>query len=234
MRAINLLPRDAVARKSFKDEDPAVVIGSALGAVVILALGAGFLNVHSKVANEQTKLDAARTQLAGMSNQHVHIPKTPKPVKQVTIVPVPAVTQEEQPRLDALSSAMSQRISWDRVLREFSQVLPSDVSVTTLQLNAPVAPGAAVAAAGSGVGLTVSGNAYSHDGVARFLSRLELIPDLSDVTLASSTADATSGSVQFNITASIKGAVAPPTTTPPPAAAPPATTNTTTTGGPTS
>ena len=75
MRAINLLPRDAVARKSFKDEDPAVVIGSALGAVVILALGAGFLNVHSKVGNEQFKLDAARTQLAGMANQHLNIPK---------------------------------------------------------------------------------------------------------------------------------------------------------------
>ena len=64
MRAINLLPRDALARKSFRDEDPAVVVGSAVGAVVILALAAGFLNVHSKVGHEQSKLDAARAQLA--------------------------------------------------------------------------------------------------------------------------------------------------------------------------
>lgn len=226
MRAINLLPRDAAARKSFKDEDPAVVIGSALGAVVILALGAGFLNVHSKVSNEQIKLDAARTQLAGLANQHTQIPKARKPVKQVTIVPVPAITQEEQPRLDALTSAMGQRISWDRILREFSQVLPSDVSITTLQLNAP--GGSAVGTTAGGTGLTVSGSAFSHDGVARFLSRLELIPDLENVTLASSNAG--DGSVAFSITAGIKGAVAPVTTPPPTAATTPTTTETTTDG----
>jgi Tfp pilus assembly protein PilN len=228
VRAINLLPGDAAARKSFKDEDPAVVIGSALGAVVILALGAGFLNVHSKVADEQFKLDAARTQLAGLANQHTTVPKTPKPVKQMAIVPVPAVTQEEQPRLDALTSAMSQRISWDRVLREFSQVLPSDVSITTLQLSAPGGTGAPGATTTTGTGLTVSGSAFSHDGVARFLSRLELIPDLQDVTLANSNAEG--DNVQFSITAGIKGAVAPAPVTPP-AAATPATTDTTTTGG---
>jgi Tfp pilus assembly protein PilN len=228
VRAINLLPRDAVARKSFRDEDPAVVVGSAVGAVVILALGAGFLNVHSKVSSEQIKLDAARTQLAGLANQHARIPKTSKHVKQVAIVPVPAVTQEEQPRLDALTSAMSQRISWDRVLREFSQVVPSDVSITALQLNAPSAATPAVATTTAGTGLTVTGSAYSHDGVARFLSRLELIPDLDAVTLSNSNADG--GSVQFSITASIKGAPAP--VTPPPAATTtPATTDTTTTGG---
>ena len=227
MRAINLLPRDAVARKSFKDEDPAVVIGSALGVVVMLAIGAGFLNVHSKVGSEQIKLDAARTQLAGLANQHTQIPKAPtKHVKQVTIVPVPAVTQEEQPRLDALSTAMSQRISWDRVLREFSQVLPSDVTVTTLQLNSPTA--AVAGATTSATGLTVSGSAYSHDGVARFMSRLELIPDLDNITLANSNAAA--GSVQFSITASIKGAPAPAVTTPPAATTPPSTDTTTTDG----
>jgi Tfp pilus assembly protein PilN len=226
MRAINLLPRDAVARKSFKDEDPAVVIGSALGAVVILALAATFMNVHGKVGHEQSKLDAARQQLAQLSNRHDETPKrSTKPVKQVTIVPVPAVTQEEQPRLDALTSAMSQRISWDRVLREFSQVLPSDVSITTLQLSAPDASAAGVTT-GASTGLTVSGSAYSHDGVARFLSRLALIPDLDDVTLANSNAGG--GNVQFSITAAIKGAVAP-VTTPPAAVTTPATTDTTTT-----
>jgi Tfp pilus assembly protein PilN len=217
-----------MSRKSFRDEDPAVVIGSALGAVVILALVAGFLNVHSKVAQEQVKLDAARTQLAGLSNRHVEKPKAPtKPVKQETIVPVPAVTAEEQPRLDALTSAMGQRISWDRILREFSQVLPSDVSITTLQLTAPGGDAAAGATAG-GAGFTISGTAYSHDGVARFLSRLDLLPDLEGVTLASSSAS--EDSVDFQISAAIKGAVAPVATTPPVAATTPTTTETTTEG----
>ena len=122
---------------------------------------------------------------------------------------------------------MSQRISWDRVLREFSQVLPSDVSITTLQLNDPGA--AAAGAVSGGTGLTVSGSAYSHDGVARFLSRLALIPDLDNITLANSNADA--GSVQFSITAAIKGAPAPAVVTPPAAATTPTDTTATTTDG---
>jgi Tfp pilus assembly protein PilN len=67
-------------------------------------------------------------------------------------------------------------------------------------------------------GLTIAGLAFSQDGVARLLSRLMLIPDLSDVTLASSAAatNSTSAGVQFNISASVKGApvpVAPAATT---------------------
>ena len=146
-------------------------------------------------------------------------------MKQVTIVPVPAVTAEEQPRLDAVSSAMGQRISWDRILREFSQVLPSDVSITTLQLTAPAAPAPGQTATASG--LSISGSAYSHDGVARFLSRLELIPDLQSVTLSNS--NASGGNVQFNITAGIKGAPAPAVAAP--AVTTPTTTTETTTGG---
>ena len=229
MRAINLLPKDAVARKSFRDEDPAVVVGSALGAVVLLALAAGFMNVHSKVGHEQSKLNAAREQLAQLSNRHTQIPKTPtKPVKQVAIVPVPAVTAEEQPRLDAVTSAMGQRISWDRILREFSQVLPSDVSIAALQLTAPAGATPGAAAGGAASGLAISGSAYSHDGVARLLSRLELIPDLESVTLSSS--NAAGADVQFSITAAIKGAVAPPAATTPTTTTPTTTAETTTDG----
>jgi len=36
---------------------------------------------------------------------------------------------------------------------------------------------------GAGQGLTISGTTYSHDAVARLLSRLMLIPDLTGVTL---------------------------------------------------
>src|SRR3954451_22497713 len=178
MRAINLLPSDARSRKSFKDEDPAVVVGSAVGAVVILALAAGFLNVHGKVGKEQSKLNAARAQLAQLSLQKREVPKTVKPVKQQAIVPVPAITAEEQPRLAAVTTAMSQRIAWDRILREFSLILPEDVSIASIDLSAPTSGVAAVAPTAGATNFSISGSAYSHDGVARFLSRLDLIPDL--------------------------------------------------------
>jgi Tfp pilus assembly protein PilN len=172
MRAVNLLPSGSEARKSFRKEDPAVVVGSALGVVVILALVAGFLNVHSKVNKEQTKLTAARTELAKLSLTKPAAPVVTKPVVTKPIVPVPAVTSEEQPRLTAISTAMSSRIAWDRILREFSLVLPSDVKLSALSLTAPPPPVAAVVgapAAPAATGLSISGSAFSHDGVARLL-----------------------------------------------------------------
>ncbi|MGZ8715620.1 MAG: PilN domain-containing protein [Gaiellaceae bacterium] len=223
MRAVNLLPSGSESRKSFRKEDPAVVIGSALGAVVLVALGIGFMNVHSKVNAEQQKLTSARTELAKLSlTKKPTI--VPKPVVTKPIVPIPAVTSEEQPRLTAITSALSTRIAWDRILREFSLVLPSDVTLTALTLTAPAAPTAAgTTTAASPQGLTITGSAFSHDGVARLLSRLMLIPDLSDVTLANSTATTGAAGVHFSISAAVKGAPAPPA---PPAPVVPATTDT--------
>jgi Tfp pilus assembly protein PilN len=234
MRAVNLLPADASQRKSLRKEDPAVVVGSALGAAVLVALVAGFLNVHSKVNADQKQLTAVRTQLAKLSEHKRAAPTTPSgQVKVQPIIPVPEVVSEQQPRLAALASAMSTRIAWDRILREFSLVLPSDVTLTSMSLTAPVAgttPG--VATGGTGQGLVISGTTYSYDAVARLLSRLMLVPDLSNVTLTSSSAapagPATSATVSFSVSAAVKGAPAPP--------APAVTTTTTagTTTGPTS
>lgn len=228
MRAVNLLPAGSESRKSFRSEDPAVVVGSALGVVVLIALAAGFMTVHSKVNVEQRKLTDARTALAKLSLTQKP-PVVQKPIVQTPIVPIPAVTSEEQPRLTALASAMSTRIAWDRILREFSLVLPTDVTLTGLTLAAPPAatPAGSPPAAGSAQGLSITGTAFSHDGVARLLSRLMLIPDLENVTLSNSSAAGvgTTG-VQFSISAGVKGAPAPPA---PPVVAP-VTTDTTAAG----
>lgn len=228
MRAVNLLPKDSAHRKSFRSEDPAVVVGSALGAVVVLALIGGFMNVHGKVNAEQAKLDAARAELAQLSLER-KTEKPAKPVKVTPIIPVPAVTSEEQPRLQAVSAALSSRIAWDRILREFSLVLPEDVTVKSLSLQAPAAVSATTGApaGGAATGLTISGSAYSHDGVARFLSRLMLIPDLTNVTLANSTGSQSGTGVEFSISAGVKGAPAPPAPAP---AAVPTPTDTTSSG----
>jgi Tfp pilus assembly protein PilN len=218
MRAVNLLPRDSGQRKSFKREDPAVVVGAALGAVVMIVLIGGFMSVHSKVSTEQAKLDAARAEYGQVSAEKKAPPVIQKPVKTTPIIPAPAVTSEEQPRLAAISSALGSRIAWDRVLREFSLVLPDDITVSSLSMAAPAADAATTGAptGGGAQGFSIAGTAFSHDGVARLLSRLMLVPDFENVTLGGSTAGQDAGAgVQFTITASIKGAVVPP-----PAAAP--------------
>jgi Tfp pilus assembly protein PilN len=227
MRAVNLLPRETNQRgKSIRAEDPAVVVGSALGVVVLIALVAGFLNVHSKVNAQQQKLTAARIELGRLAAEKRVAPTPYKPVKQKPIVPVPAVTSEEQPRLDAISAALSTRIAWDRILREFSLVLPTDVKLNTLTLAAPsaAASSATTGAPTAAQNLTLDGTTFSHDAVARLLSRLMLIPDLTNVTLSSSSAAADSGQVDFSISAAVKGAPAPPA--PAPAAVAPAATTT--------
>jgi Tfp pilus assembly protein PilN len=228
MRAVNLLPKDGGQRSALRREDPAVIVGGVLGAVVMIALLAGFMNVHSKVNAEQAKLDAARAEYAQLSLEKKERPVITPPVKTAPIIPVPAVTAEEQPRLAAISSALGTRIAWDRVLREFSLVLPDDVTVSSLTMAAPSAAATTGSPGGGGEqGFSIIGSAFSHDGVARLLSRLMLVPDLENVTLGNSTVgtDAASG-VQFTISASIKGAVAPP-----PAAVPAAVPTTPTTTG---
>jgi Tfp pilus assembly protein PilN len=70
-------------------------------------------------------------------------------------------------------------------------VLPEDVWLTTLDAKTPIVPGVAVAAApttGPDVtGFMLQGFTYSQEGVARLLSRLEVIHDLQNVTLQWST-----------------------------------------------
>jgi Tfp pilus assembly protein PilN len=241
MRAVNLLPVDLQTRRSLRQEDPAVVVGSALGVVVMIALGAAFMMAHGKASSEEARLQRARLELAALSAKQQPKPKPKKPAAPITpIVPPPSITGQEASWLSAVSTTLSQRIAWDRILREVSLVMPDDVTLTTMTMTAPAAaspiPGAVTASAAPAQGFVIAGNAYSYDSVARLLSRLALVPDLSQVTLTSTgsggaagSSDATTGGdVTFNISAAVKGAPAP--AAPPVAPVAPATTDTTSSG----
>jgi Tfp pilus assembly protein PilN len=227
MRAVNLLPRDLQQRKSFREEDPAVVVGSALGVIVMIALGAAFFVAHGKANTQQARLTKAQLELAALSEKKREGQKPAKPSAPITpIVPPPAITGQEASWLSAVSSNLSQRIAFDRVLRDVSLVIPDDVTLSSLTMSAPLSmvavPGVPPPAASQG--FVIAGTAYSYDSVARLLSRLALVPDLNTVTLTSTGSDASAGTtgatgatgtesgggVQFNISAAIKGAPAPP------------------------
>jgi Tfp pilus assembly protein PilN len=120
-------------------------------------------------------------------------------------------------RVAALASALGQRVAWDRLLREVSQVVPNDVWLVTLNAQAPV-PGAAAAATPGTASqtFTVTGCTYSQDSVARFLARLDVVPDLSEMTLGRSesggggSGSATTGSCPTGmVTFTLQGAVRP-------------------------
>jgi Tfp pilus assembly protein PilN len=117
---------------------------------------------------------------------------------------------EHKARVSAVTSALSRRVSWDRVLREFATVLPSDVWLTSLTAHAPSspassAPAAPVAPGTAPDGFVINGYTYSQDGVARLLSRLNVLPDLTNVQLQTSslTKVGLQDVVQFTILANV-------------------------------
>jgi Tfp pilus assembly protein PilN len=193
MRAVNLLPRDDKRRRSGTDarENPAV-IGGVAGVVLVTAiLAAWFLTASAGVADNQKRRDAAQAELAAT------------PVPQPTSPGASQLEQEKSARIAALSGALSGRLAWDRVLRELSLVLPDDVWLTSLSATAPT-PGAT-----SPAGFTINGSTYSHDGVARLLARLALVPHLASVQLGHSAAATSENGrrlVEFTINANVKGA----------------------------
>jgi Tfp pilus assembly protein PilN len=207
MRAVNLLPSESKAG-SRSAPQPAVLAAAISGVVAVAVIGGGNLIESARVASAQNTLNSAKIQLAA----------TPLPPKQAKVTPPPpAVAQQMQPRLLAVSTALSTRIAWDRILREFSLVLPSDIQLSSLTLTQP----AAASSNAAPNGLQLTGVTYSYDGVARLLSRMALVPDLRDVTLG--TTNSANNVITFNVTAGIKGAAAP-------APAPVPTGTTTTTG----
>ena len=105
MRAVNLLPRDMQQRKSFREEDPAVVVGSALGVIVMIALGAAFFVAHGKANTQQARLTKAQLELAALSEKKRESQKPLKPSAPITpIVPPPAITGQEATWLSAVST----------------------------------------------------------------------------------------------------------------------------------
>jgi Tfp pilus assembly protein PilN len=193
MRAVNLLPREEVVR-SFEAKR-GVVFGAVFGsALVTAALVSMTISAGGAVADKQAELDAVRAEIAAV----------PAPIVKDTSTD-DALAAVKSARVGALSAALTSRVAWDRVLRQVSLVLPEDVWLTNLSAKAPSTAAAATDAAASG--FTLTGSTYSQNGVARFLSRLAVVPDLKNVRLQSSASllVGTRELVQFTILADVRG-----------------------------
>ena len=196
MRAVNLLPRDE-AKRSF-EANRGVVFGGIGGAALATAvLATMMISAGGAASSKQQELDGVRAQIAA-------IPTVPV----IDTSKEDALAAEKGARIGALSAALGGRIAWDRVLRQVSLVLPEDVWLTSLEASAAAAAPApdATQAAAAGSGFTLTGATYSQNGVARFLSRLAVIPDLANVRLQSSQSQLVNERelVQFTILADVR------------------------------
>lgn len=201
MRAVNLLPTTAV--EGGRKRPPVPVLVGCGGMVLMTAfLALSFLSASSKVGKEKRELEATQITLSGLP-----VPPPPSPV-------VAALPQQRQDRVGALSSVLTQRIAWDRVMREVSEIVPSDVWLVSLDASAPDTSAAAASASpapgATTYGFTVRGCTYSQDAVARFLARLAVVPDLQDMTLSKSddleSSDCAAGMVQFTLSGNVHSA----------------------------
>jgi len=202
MRAFNLLPKEEVRteKESKQSAIPHVIVALA-GVLVFAALAAFYLSSSAAVTKKSGELDDLRGDLASLQVPE----KQPQAPSEG-----PNIDSERAARTAALSTALADRLAWDRVLRELALVLPADVTLVTLDATAP-SPGSAGAATSGGVSsFRVTGTSASQASVARLLSRLQVIPELQNVQLEFATAseDPAVPGVNFAITASVRqGAV---------------------------
>ena len=201
MRAINLLPRDD-ARRSGRQKKQWIVLVPVVAALLLtVAFAALFLNASGKVKSKQADLNGLKAELAAIPTPDVSKVQSEN-----------ALAAERDARVTALNTALSHRVAWDRVFRELSLVLPDDVWLTTVSAKAPVASSVAATAAPAttgtvaATGLTLDGYTYSQAAVARLLSRLAVIPDLTNVQLQQSQLSkvGTAQVVHFTIAADIR------------------------------
>jgi len=145
------------------------------------------LSAHGKVKSRELELAQKQAELAAI----------PVPA-QSRLQQQDALVADKSARVAALNAALSKRIAWDRVLREFALVLPDDVWLLSLSATAPSSAAATPVAGtsstsssstptlGGQLGFSIEGYTYSHDAVARLLTRLAIVPDLQQVQLISS------------------------------------------------
>ena len=199
MHAFNLLPKEEVqtAKEGKPSPLPYVIIALA-GVLAFAALAAFYLSSSAGVTKKTGQLDDLRGDLAGL--------QVPEQQPQQPAAGGSDIDSERTARTAALSTALADRLAWDRILRELALVLPEDVTLATLDATAP-SPGSASAATSAALStFRVTGTSTSQAGVARLLSRLQVIPELRSVQLEFATAsdDPSKPGVNFAITAAVR------------------------------
>jgi Tfp pilus assembly protein PilN len=174
MRPVNLIPADQ--QRSSKTPIRTGPIAYLL--VGALAIGLGLVTMlvltNNKIADHKTEIANLEAQQAAATQ------------KAQQFASFTNFASLEQSRRQTVANLADSRFDWERVMRELSRVLPSNVWLTDLTGTAGGGTDAASGAPASGPTLTISGCAVTQDGVAGFLSALRDIDGVTRVGLSSS------------------------------------------------
>ena len=214
MKRIDLLPPEQRVKAS---RERGLLWAILILVAVVVALGLVFVGQNSQVADKQAELDGLTAQTAAVQQQALAL----RPYAEIQTTRT-AMTQ-------AAKGIYDSRVPWSTILQEVSLVIPENVRLQSLSGTVPASmlPGPAVPpapAAAATTDLTFTGTSYTHTDVAEFMTRLGLIPQLSNVQLTSSTGAAATGAtdttatavtptVTFTVTASLRPYLTPPPAT---------------------
>jgi Tfp pilus assembly protein PilN len=201
MRAFNLMPKEDAREKATVSPLLTKIAVALLGVLVVAGLGFMYMTSSAKVADKRAEADDRRIELADLTAQ----------IGPEAADPSASLAGESQARTAALADALAARVAWDRILREFSLVIPPSVVLSTLGASSGAAGSAdpATAAASGEPSFRIEGTATSQAAVAVLMSRLEVIPEFADVRLESSASSTESTGYQFSIVATIAPEGAP-------------------------
>lgn len=182
MRAVNLIPPDeqkGAGGAAGRSGGAAYVL---LGLLAVLVVLAGAYAVQKKSVSDK-RAELARVEARAATTE----------VRAGSLAAFTAFAGLRATRTQTIFSLASSRFDWSHALEELARVIPSNVSLTTL--NASVAPGSGAAGGGGAGGLRsnlplpaieMNGCTTSQVSVARMLGRMRLIDGVTRVALQSS------------------------------------------------
>jgi Tfp pilus assembly protein PilN len=209
MKRFNLLPPEQRVKAS-RDRGRLYAV---LGLVALLvALGGVYFQQNAVLDGKEAELADLNAEVAVVQQQ------------LAALAPYAEINKLRTSMTETATQLYVARIPWSTIIEEVSLVIPENVRLQQISCAVPASmlPGpkqAKQASASVSTDVTFTGVTYSHKDVAEFMTRLGLIPQLTNIQLASSTASTTSGSsttatVTFTVTASLREYVTtPPVTT---------------------
>jgi len=209
MTRINLLPPEERA-KAAREQGLALLI---LGLVIlVVVLGALYFMQYQQVSSKQQQVSDLDSQIAQVQQQ------------VAALAPFQTMQTQRTSEFETALQIYQARVTWSSILEEISLIIPDNCDLTAL--NATVPPpmlagssfgGSATTAAADTI--TLAGQAWTHNDVADFMTRLALLPQIYGIKLINSSGGpSTTGAramVTFEIHASLR-----PFITPPPGAVP--------------
>ena len=211
MKRINLLPPEARVKAS---RERGLIYAVLFLVAVVVVLGVVYMWQNNVLKTKEDDLAQIQAQQQVVAEQ------------AAALAPYAQIQAQRVAMTNTGKGIYEARVPWSTILEEVSLVIPENVRLQSMTCAVPAAmqagAAAAVGAAPASADVTFAGTTYTHQDVAEFMTRLGLIPQLTNIQLGSSTGTAaaatgTSGSTQstvsFTVTASIRPYQTPPPTT---------------------